>query len=74
MKEKRYSVTLINQNGYMIKLESASVQGAKQAVKHYPLKSFFGWIYDKQTDTMVAQNQYKDRWKKCNNETFVPYY
>ena len=72
-KEKRYSVVLMNRNGYTIRNESTSVEGCKQVIKRYPLSVFFGWIYDKKTDTMLYQNDYSNKWKKCNNETFVPY-
>lgn len=70
----RYSITLINGNGYTIQKEFNSVDKAKRFAKFYPLSVFFGWIYDKQNDEMIYQNIYTDKWKKCNNETFVRYF
>ena len=70
----RYSVTLINRNGYEIKRESNTIDGAKRAVAFYPLESFFGMIYDRSMDEIIRQNTYGGRWRKCDKETFVPYY
>ena len=72
--KNRYSLTMINRNGYTIKRESNTVESLKQQAAYYPLESFFAWIYDKSTDTMIMQNQYRKLFKKCNNETYVPLY
>ena len=37
----RYSICLINSNGYTIKKEFESVDKAKRFAKHYPLSVFF---------------------------------
>jgi len=70
----RYSLQLINRNGYTIQKEFKSIQQAKTFAKFYPLSVFFGWIYDKINEKMILQNCYTDRWKKCDNKTFIPYY
>ena len=70
----RYSLKLINRNGYTIQKECKSIEQVKTFAKFYPLSVFFGYIYDKVKDEMIFQNCYTDRWKKCNNETFIPYY
>lgn len=69
----RYSLRLINKNGYVIEKEFDSIKGAKGYAGFYPLSVFFGWIYDKSVDEMIFQNNYTDKWSKCNNQTFVPY-
>ena len=73
-KEKRYSLKLTNRNGYTISMEGNNINSLKQRAKIYPLSVFFGWIYDKNTDSMLYQNDYSNKWKKCNNETFIPYW
>ena len=69
-----YSLTLINKSGYTIKKDFKTIKEAKNYASFYPLEVFFGWIYDKINDSMVCQNLYKSTWKKCNNESFVPYF
>jgi uncharacterized membrane protein YkgB len=71
---KRYTLTMTNKNGYTIKHSETSVNAIKQFAKFYPLSSFFAWIYDRKEDKMIFQNIYSEKWKKCNNETFTPYY
>ena len=70
----KYRLTLINRNGYTIKKDFRTIKEAKSYASFYPLESFFGWIYDKINDAMICQNLYKNAWKKCNNESFVPYF
>ena len=70
----KYSLTLINKNGYTIKKDFKTIKEAKNYASFYPLEVFFGWIYDKINDSMVCQNLYKSTWKKCNNDNFVPYF
>lgn len=70
----RYSLKMINRNGYEIKREAMSIKTLKEFAKFYPLSVFFAWIYDKKEDKMICQNLYTDKWVKCSNETFVPYY
>ena len=74
MKTYRYSLTMINRNGYTIKHEANSIDSLKGFAKFYPLEVFFCWIYDKINDTMVRQNDYSKKWKTCNNESFIPYW
>ena len=71
---KRYALTMTNRNGYTIKHDETSVNAIKQFAKFYPLSAFFAWIYDRKEDKMIFQNIYSGNWKKCNNETFTPYY
>lgn len=73
-KEKRYSLTMINKNGYTVKRENDTIEGCKRQARHFPLRSFFAWIYDKKEDNMICQNDYSNRFFKCNNETFRPYW
>ena len=70
----KYSLTLINKNGYTIKKDFKTIKEAKNYASFYPLEVFFGWIYDKINDNMVCQNLYKSTWRKCNNDNFVPYF
>lgn len=70
----RYSLKMINKNGYTIQKDFRSIQQAKTHAKFYPLSVFFCWIYDKVKDEMLYQNCYSDNWRKCNNDTFVPHY
>lgn len=74
MLKNKYSMTMINHNGYTIKKEGNTIDSLKHFARHYPLESFFIWIYDKINDEMVCQNIYTKKFKKCNNETFVPYF
>lgn len=69
-----YSITMINRNGYTIKRNFKTISTCKQFAAWYPLSVFFAWIYNTKTDTMCYQNIYSDKWKKVNNDTFVPYY
>lgn len=69
-----YKITMINRNGYTIERKFKSITQCKDFAAFYPLSVFFAWIYDINNDEMKYQNEYKDRWKKCNNDTFVPYY
>lgn len=71
---KRYSIKMINRNGYEINHSENSVEKIKTFAKFYPLSVFFAWIYDNASGEMICQNCYTDQWKKCNNETFTPYY
>jgi hypothetical protein len=71
---KRYTITMINRNGYTIIRKFNTIQSCITLAKHFPLTVFFAWIYDKVTDTMVMQNDYKDKMFKCDNESFVPYW
>lgn len=71
---KKYSITMINRNGYTIIRKFNSIQSCLNHAKHFPLTSFFAWIYDIQNDEMIMQNDYTDKMFKCNNETFVPYW
>lgn len=70
----RYSLKMINRNGYEIQKKFDSIKKAKNFAAFYPLSVFFAWIYDAKKDEMICQNLYSDVWKKCNNETFIPYY
>lgn len=72
--KKRYAVKMINKNGYTISHSENSIDAVKNFARFYPMDSFFGWIYDNVTDQMLFQNIYGKTWKKCSNETFVPYY
>ena len=72
--KNKYKITLVNRNGYTITKELKSVTACKDFAKWYPLTSFFGWIYNMASDNMEWQNCYKNKWSKCNNETFIPYY
>ena len=74
IKENRYSLQMINRNGYTIKRESNSIEALKQSARHFPIECFFIWIYDKINDEMVCQNTWSKKFRKCNNETFIPYY
>lgn len=74
MKDYKYSLQMINRNGYTIKKESNSIEALKRFSRHFPLEVFFCWIYDKINDEMVCQNIYSNRFKKCNNKTFVSYF
>ena len=60
---KRYSVTLINRNGYTISREAASIDAAKRSVSFAPLASFDGWIYDRATDAITYRAS-GNGWKK----------
>lgn len=68
-----YSITMINRNGYTIKREFKTITACKEFAKFYPLSVFFAWIYNKKTDEMCYQNDYSDKWKKVNNDTFKAY-
>ena len=70
----RYSLTMTNKNGYTIRRQFKSVKKAKEFASFYPLSVFFAWIYDIQNDEIICQNIYTDKWEKCNNENFIPYY
>lgn len=74
MKQYKYSLTMINRNGYTIKKESDNIDALKRHAKHFPIEVFFIWIYDKINDNMVCQSIYSNRFKRCSNETFVPYF
>lgn len=50
---KRYSGTIINQNGYEIRKEGTSVNAIKNAFAFYPLEVFDGWIYDREDDAIL---------------------
>lgn len=69
-----YSITMINRNGYMIQRKFKTIAACKEFTSFYPLSAFFAWIYNTETDTMCYQNLYSNKWKKVNNDTFVPYY
>lgn len=71
---KRYSIKMINRNGYEINHSENSVEKIKAFASFYPLSVFFAWIFDTVSGEMMYQNCYTDKWKKCNNETFYPYY
>ena len=60
---KRYSVTLINRNGYTIQREATSIDAAKRSVSFAPLNSFDGWIYDRAADAITHRTSGKG-WKK----------
>ena len=65
---------MINRNGYTIEKESNSIESLKRYARALSMKSFFIWIYDKINCEMICQNIYTNRFKRCNNETFVPYF
>lgn len=69
-----YSITLINRNGYTIKHTFKTIKQCKEFASFYPLSVFFGWIYNIKKDVMCYQNLYKDFWKKCDNDSFIPYF
>ena len=69
----RYSLTMINANGYEIKREFKTISACKHFANWYPLSAFFAWIYDKTNDEMLYQNNYSNTFFKCNNTSFVPY-
>jgi hypothetical protein len=71
---KRYSLKMINSNGYEIKKESNDIEQLKNHAAFYPMRVFFAWIYDSLKDEMIMQSDYKKSFRKCNNETFIPYY
>ena len=66
-----YSLTMINRNGYTIKRTFKTVSECKSFATYYPLSVFFAWIYDIKNDEMRYQNNYSDKWKRVNNDTFV---
>lgn len=68
-----FEITLINRNGYTIKRQFKTAKACKDFAAFYPLSVFFGWIYNKATGNMCYQNDYSDKWKKVNNDTFKPY-
>lgn len=70
----RYSLKMINRNGYEISRKFRSVAACRRFAEWYPLEAFFAWIYDSAQDEMIMQNDYKRSFFKCNNETFVPYW
>lgn len=70
----RYSLRMINRNGYTIAKTFSSIKKCIQFAKWYPLEVFFAWIYDSKTNAMLYQNEYGRTFRKCNNETFIPYY
>jgi len=70
----KYSLTMINRNGYTIKHEGKTIESLKNFAKFYPLEVFFAWIYDKSNDEMLYQNEYKNKFHKCTNESFIPLY
>lgn len=69
-----YRLTMINRNGYTVQKENRTINSLKQFASFYPLSCFFAWIYDCKNNEIIYQNCYKDKWKKCNNNTFVQYY
>lgn len=69
-----YSITLTNRNGYTISRKFKTITACKEFASYYPLSVFFGWIYNTKTDEMCYYNDYTDKWEKCNNETFKPYW
>ena len=69
-----YKLTMINRNGYTIERNFKTIAQCKNFAGFYPLKAFFSWIYDTKTGEMKAQNIYKENWKRCNNNNFVPYF
>jgi hypothetical protein len=60
---KRYSVTLINRNGYTIQREATSIDAAKRSVSFAPLASFDGWIYDRAADAITHRTS-GSKWRK----------
>ena len=60
---KRYSVTLINRNGYTIQREATCIDAAKRSVSFAPLNSFDGWIYDRAADAITHRTS-GNGWKK----------
>lgn len=72
---KRYSLSMINRCGYEIRREFSNINSAVRFEKYYSSGgSFFSWLYDRENDEMVMQNQYGTRLRKCNNISFVPYW
>lgn len=69
-----FAIKMINRNGYTISRTFKTITACKDFAKFYPLEVFFCWIYDTKTNEMKYQNEYTNRWKKVNNDTFVPYY
>ena len=69
-----YKITMINRNGFTIERTFKSIAQCKNFATFYPLSVFFAWIYDIKHGEIKYQNEYRDKWKKCNNDTFVPYY
>ena len=70
---KRYTITMINKNGYTIVRKFNTIQSCLNHAKYFPLTCFFAWIYDKVNDTMIMQNNYSSKMYKCNNDSFIPY-
>ena len=60
---KRYSVTIINRNGYTIHREASTIDAAKRSVSFAPLASFDGWIYDRVSDAVTHRTN-GNTWKK----------
>ena len=73
-KTERYSLHMINGNGYDILRRFNSINSCINFAKQYPLSVFFAWIYDTKKDEMVMQNDYGNNFFKCNNENFIPYW
>ena len=73
-KDFRYSLQMINRNGYTIKRGGNTVEALKSFATFYPLDSFFVWIFDNTKNEMLYQSIYSKKFKKCSNETFVPYF
>ena len=71
---KRFTITMMNKNGYTILRKFDTIQSCKTFAKHFPLSVFFTWIYDKVNDSMIMQNNYTDKLFKCNNDNFIPYW
>lgn len=69
-----YIITMINRNGYEIKRTFKTIAECKSFAAFYPLSVFFAWIYNAKEDKMCYQNNRSDKWKRCNNDTFVPYW
>jgi hypothetical protein len=69
---KKFTITMINRNGYTIVRKFNTIQACKDFAKFYPLSVFFAWIYNNKYDEMIMQNNYRDSFFKCNNETFIP--
>lgn len=71
---KRFTITMMNKNGYTVMRKFTTIQSCKTFAKHFPLSVFFAWIYDKSKDSIIMQNNYSDKLYKCNEESFIPYW
>lgn len=69
-----FKVVLMNKDGYTISKQFYYVESCMNFAQYYDLSQFFGWIYDIKNDEVVFQNCYSNKWEKCDNWSFIPYY